>query len=129
MEEDKLIKLFADFQPELESDTLFLSRLEKQMGAIEVVREHNLKFRKRNRMAVVAAAIAGFVTGVIFMLVLPYISAWLTTVTFTIPYFSLPAITINFEYLSWGVMAILSVAAAVGAYELTRQPICVTRRR
>lgn len=129
MEDEKLRELFTRFEPELEPDQLFLAHLEKQMRAIEILREYNVKFRRRNRIAVIAAALAGFVTGVIFTLLLPSFSQWLTTVSFTIPYVSLPAMTINLEYLSWAVMAILSVAAAVSVYELMRQPLSAAIRR
>ncbi len=38
MEEDKLKDIFKDFNPDLSSDSDFMSRLERSMKAVEIVK-------------------------------------------------------------------------------------------
>ena len=61
MEEDKLKSLFAEFQPELSSDSLFMNRLERNMESVEIVKRRVEEMRARNRRAIAVAAIVGFI--------------------------------------------------------------------
>lgn len=75
MEDDKLKSLFADFDPEMQSDDLFMDRLRRNLNAIESVREHSLELKRHNRLAVAVAAITGFISGVVFTLCYPYLAS------------------------------------------------------
>lgn len=75
MEDDKLKQLFSDFNPPLSDDGLFMSRLESRLDSVELVRRQHAVLRRRRTIAVAISAVAGFVTGVIFTLLLPYIAS------------------------------------------------------
>ena len=64
MEEDKLKDVFEGFDPELTSDSLFMSRLRRSMEAVEIVRERQAELRRRGCRAVVVAAITGCAVGI-----------------------------------------------------------------
>ena len=74
MDDDKLKTLFTEYNPKMKSDDLFMEQLERKLIANESVKKSVSESRKRNRLAVLAAAITGFVSGVVLTLCYPYIS-------------------------------------------------------
>jgi len=74
MDENKLKALFAEFNPDMQSDDLFMERLQRNLNAIESVKKSVSEAKKRNKLAVLAAAITGFVSGVALSLCYQYIS-------------------------------------------------------
>ena len=119
MEDDKIKDLFGSFQPQLSSDALFLSGLKKHMEAVELVKRHAAAMRRRNRIAVAVAALSGFVTGVIFTLLMPLLGDWITTLEFSLPGIGIPSISFDSQILTWTVTAALTVTIALNAYEIT----------
>lgn len=73
MEEDRIKELFREYDPELSSSKAFINRLERHLDAVEMIHRENAAVMKRNRVAVIAAACAGFISGMIFTLLLPYL--------------------------------------------------------
>lgn len=74
MEEDKLNKLFKDFDPELSSDFNFMDRLKRNLESVEIVKSKNVEAQTIRRRALVIAALTGFVAGFLSCLFLPVLS-------------------------------------------------------
>ncbi len=119
MDDDKkLTSLFADFNPEMMSDNLFMAQLEKRMQAVEVIKQYAEANRRKNKLAICVAACAGFVAGVVFTLCFPYLSEmlsklageWSATAKFVEVYGNVAI---------WGVIATITIAVSYLAYDLT----------
>lgn len=118
MDDDKLKKLFDNFDPELSSSFQFMDRLKKNMEAVEIVKQHNAELKKRNKLAVAIAAVSGFVMGVILTLLFPLVGNWVSTFNLSIPQLQISAITINYSFVAWIIMAGVSIITALNAYEI-----------
>lgn len=119
-QEDPLKNLFDGFDPELGDTDSFMSRLEARLDGVEMIRNRSADSRRRYIIAAVIAAFAGFVSGVIIMLLLPHISLQMLTpspvtagATFVSRFFE-PA-----TVLSILLTAALSLFIAVNAYSAT----------
>lgn len=77
MEDKDIQQLFRNYQPELSSDQQFMSSLIASMEKVEFIKRQQETARRQNRIAVAVAAVTGFLSGVVFMLLMPYISAYL----------------------------------------------------
>ena len=77
MENDGLKDIFDKYEPGLSPAGEFMSRLQTRMKAVEFVREQVAVTRRSTLRSTVIAAIAGFVAGVAFMLVLPSLESWI----------------------------------------------------
>lgn len=121
MEDKDLRQLFPSFQPELSSDTRFMSTLLANMQKVEFLRHQQEIARRQNRIAVTVAAVIGFISGVLFMLAMPYISAFIATLASRIPS-SLPAladVTGILPLLTWLIVGLITVTLSVSSYQLT----------
>lgn len=120
MEEDKISRIFREYEPEISSSMAFMERLERNLNAVEMVHRENEAVMRRNRIAIAAAAFAGFISGMIFTLLLPYITEvirsgfeYLTRIN---------GLYINNSYpqvLSWIIIGAISVFIAVNTYDIT----------
>ena len=117
MEDDKIKDLFNDFQPELSSSFLFMTKLKKNMETVEILKQHNIALKKRNRLAVAIAAVSGFIMGVVMTLLLPLIENWVLTFR-SLPLLHNSSITIDYSFVSWIVMAGVCIITALNAYEI-----------
>jgi len=118
MEDDKLKKLFSDFEPDISSDFQFMTKLQRNMNAVEIVRQHTSAQRKRSRTAVLIAAVSGFISGVILTLLFSLIEDWITTIQISITHLSISPISIDSRLIAYIVMAAVSVITALNAYEI-----------
>ena len=125
MEEDKLKSLFAEFRPELPSDSQFMNRLERNMESVEIVKRRMAETRARNRRAVTVAAVVGFVFGFLFSLTLPYLSGVVASWQLTLPEESVTRVLADwFAVISWVVIGAVAVTAAINTYDMmTSKPI------
>lgn len=73
MEDDQLKDLFAGFNPPMGDNNQFMSKLERNLLAVEFAKTHCAEARRKNRVAVIVASIVGFVCGVVFTLCYPYL--------------------------------------------------------
>lgn len=113
IEDEQLRRLFADFNPPMSPASRFMERLEHDMQRVEMVKEATLRLQRRNRVAVVLAALAGFVAGVVFMALYPVFSQWMEEVRIAIP-----VVTAEAGYMIWIVMlALLTIFASLGTYK------------
>lgn len=121
MEDEKIKSLFSDYDPELSSDFSFMSKLERNLDSVEIIRKHTSEVRSRYRKALAFAAVAGFIVGYLFSLTLPYLNKAIANWKLTLANDSI-YITIadNFSILlSWIIIAGASVFAALNTYELS----------
>lgn len=120
MEDDKIKSLFADFNPEISSDLQFMSRLERNLNSVEIIKRHASEVRSRNKKAVAVAALVGFVVGFLFSLSLPYLSAAVSDWQLTLPQeSSMNILANNFMLIAWIVIGGTSVFTALNAYEVS----------
>ena len=118
MDDDKIRNLFADFNPELSSSSAFISQLKRNMEAVEMVKQHNIALKKRNKLAVAIAAVSGFVMGVIATLLFPLIGNWMSTFNLSLPHIQLISCTIDLSLVGWIATAGLTAITALNAYEI-----------
>lgn len=121
MEDKDLQQLFQSFQPELSSDARFMSTLLANMQKVEFLKRQQEIARRQNRIAVAVAAVTGFISGVLFMLAMPYISAVLASLASGI-LSVLPSVASLPEILSvftWLVIGLITVSLSLSSYQLT----------
>jgi hypothetical protein len=118
MEDDKLRNLFNDFQPELSSSSQFMAKLQKDMEMVEILKQHDIALKKRNKLAVVIAAVSGFVMGVILTLLFPLIGDWVSTFSVSLPHLHISSLTIDYSFVGGIVMAGACIITALNAYEI-----------
>ena len=119
-QDDKLKELFSDFNPDLSSDSLFMSRLERSLNSVEIVKRHAAEMELRNRKAVAIAAIIGFISGFLFSLLLPALQHAVASWQLTLPDSSwLSPIAENFAIIAWLAIALASSLIALNTYELS----------
>lgn len=116
MDDDKIKGLFSDFTPELSPDELIMSALQRNISAVESVRQQHVALRRRSRVAVLIAACVGFLTGVIFSLLLPMITNWIISVRITLPFIDVASV--DYSFMAWILMAGVSALTALNAYEI-----------
>ena len=119
MEDDKLKEIFNEFNPELSSSFQFMTKLKKNMEAVEVVKLYNAAQKKRNKRAVAFAGICGFVMGVILTLLYPLIEESFASFRFTLPAWHASIMTIDFSHIGWLLVAAISVITSLSVYEIT----------
>lgn len=117
MEDDKIKELFSGFNPSLSPDDEFVERLERNINAVESVRQQSEKLRKQNKIAVAVAACSGFIAGVLLTLLLPEI--WVLTKYLSLPILNDSAVMVDPSILGWLLTAGVSGVIAYNAYELT----------
>ena len=118
MEEDKLKDIFKEFNPELSSSFQFMTKLQKNMEAVEIVKQYNAAQKKRNKFAVTIAAACGFAVGVILTLLFPLMGDLVSTFSVSLPFLHVSSLTINYSFISWISIAALSVITALNAYDI-----------
>lgn len=119
--DDEVLKnLFEAYEPELSSSRKFISRLESNLEAIEVLHQENKRAQKRNRIALWIASISGFIAGVSFTLLLPWINSVLTLARNAIACF-MPDINEFADYqptIAWLIIGFASVFVAMNSYDV-----------
>lgn len=123
MDDKKLTELFSGFDPEISSDNLFMSRLQRSLDSVEIVKQHTEAVQRRQRRAMVWAAIAGFVAGVIMALISPYIIGWLSGLQFEMPAVTGLSTDILITTVTFVVIAAVSVLISLGVYDLVSDPV------
>ncbi len=118
MEDDKLKELFTNFQPEMSSSLQFMAKLQKNMERVEILKQHSLAIKKRNKLAVCIAAAIGFLMGVILTLLFPLIESWVSTFSISLPHLQISSFTIDYSFVGWIIMAVTCIITALNAYEI-----------
>lgn len=118
MEDDKIKDIFKEFDPELSSSFQFIAKLQKNMEAMEIIRQYNAAQKRRNKWAVAIAGFSGFAMGVIMTLLFPFITDWVASLNLSLPLSHSSTMTFDFSYLVWLLVAAVSVLTAVSVYEI-----------
>lgn len=79
MEEDKLSKFFGSYNPQLPDDSLFMHELKRKLEGAEMLKEHLAASRRRSRRAVLAAAVTGFVFGLLSVFLYPVLNGFIVS--------------------------------------------------
>lgn len=124
MDDDKIKSLFADFNPELSSDTQFMARLQRTIEAVEFMKQQNAIFHKRNKTAVVVAALAGFIVGVLTTLIFSAFGVWTSLTYLTLPFLTASPITIDFRIINIILTAAVSCFTVYNAYVVALSKLC-----
>lgn len=134
MEEERLKDIFKEYEPSLSSRLAFMERLERNLNAVEIIHQENARATKRNRLAVILASLAGFLTGILFSFALPYISDSIAAIEDSIPTNSmltnLNAILEFQSVIAWIIIGAISVFTSIGTYNmvLNYRPLTSGRR-
>ena len=123
MEEDKIKDLFSRFEPELSSDFQFMTKLRRNMEAVEMIRHRHEAMRRRNKKAVIIAAVTGCMVGMLLSLLLPYIGSFVAHLHISIPEIPIGSVIIDYTAIMWCVIGCASVLTAVNAYEIAMAKI------
>lgn len=121
VEKDPVKNILSHFEPKLTSSADFLRRLNRNLEAIEAVKVELDLQRRRNRKAVVIAALSGFLTGCLCMMLLPYIKTAAATWLVAQSYTSLATTFINqFMIVAWAITGITSVIISLNTYDIAK---------
>lgn len=118
MDNDNLKEIFGNFNPDLSSGNDFMARLQQRMDTIDMVRQYNAELRRRNRIAVMIAALAGFIMGVALTLLMPLIGDWIATFRLSVPELHISTLAIDYRYIAWILLAAISMFTALNTYEI-----------
>lgn len=120
MEEDKLKRIFAEFEPELSSDSRFIDNIERNISAVETARQQIAMVKSRCRIAVVIASLAGFIVGFLFSLAMPYLGCFVESWSLSLHDSTLACqLADNFMIIAWMATAIVSIFTALNAYDIS----------
>jgi hypothetical protein len=95
-----------------------MTKLQKNMEMVEILKQHDIALKKRNKLAVVIATVSGFVMGVILTLLFPLIGDWVSTVSVSLPHLYISHLTIDYSFVAWIVIAGVCIITALNAYEI-----------
>lgn len=120
MEDDKLKDIFSSFNPEVDSDTKFMSSLNRTLDAIDDVRAQSASLRSSRRVAIFIAGFVGFVFGVLATVFVPLISALSIDVNLLVingvP-IALPEV--DAEVVGWVLAAVVITLLVINTYKIT----------
>ena len=117
MDENEFSDLFASYNPELSSDKLFMLRLQANLRAVSLVKEQVHVMRSKNRLAVIVAAITGFLCGILFAIYYPAFFTLLKSL------FAASTVTAKIfadygNVAAWGIICCVTGIAAYSAYDI-----------
>ncbi len=118
MEDDDIKNLLAGFDPELAPGHQFMAKLQQKMEAVEIVRQHQVAMKKRNRTAILIASLCGFAMGVFLSILTALCSDWISIFSISLPYVQIETLVVDYQFMKWVVMAIVSGVTAMNAYEI-----------
>lgn len=120
MEDKDIQQLFQAYQPKLSSEREFMSTLTASMRKVEFLKRQQEAVRRQNRIAVAVAAVTGFVAGVVFMLLMPYISAFIDSVAgeFFSVFRILGDTADPVPVLSWVIVGMTTVLLSISSYHV-----------
>ncbi len=113
MEEEKLKNLFEQYTPELSSDSMFLNRLQRNLDMVEYLKKHSEQSRRRSRLAIVIAGIAGFILGILVTLCYPKLYDFMS------PLKGFLDKTLLFDALLWGIVGFTVIVFTYAVYDLS----------
>ncbi len=117
MDENEFSDLFASYSPELSSDKLFMLRLQANLQAVSLVKEQVRVMRRKNRFAVIVAAITGFLCGILFAIYYPAFFTLLKSL-FAASTATAKVFADYGNVAAWGIICCVTGIAAYSAYDI-----------
>lgn len=127
MEDDKIREIFESYRPTLQPSVEFMAELDRRMRAVESVKRKVAAMRRRNRVAVVVAALSGFLAGVIATLLFPVIGQWIAAYSEQLPSTWFPNVELVCDIAEWVIAATACVITAYNAYGFTLSHLSAER--
>jgi uncharacterized membrane protein len=118
-EDDEIKKIFAGFEPELSSDSAFMNRLIRNMEMVEDVKRQNSALRKNNKIAMAVASLVGFMVGIVFTLLSPYVTEMLSMIQIAMSLTTPFILTTSIVIISYALIGLLSFVVVRYAYTTT----------
>lgn len=113
-------RLFDGYRPPLSDSSVFMERLSRNLDMIEEIRRQNASERVRGRAALAIAVVAGFIAGVLFSFMLPYIGAVANMICSNLPGDAAVMALENYApVFGWLLVGATSVIISLNAYDLT----------
>lgn len=123
MEDKKLKDLFSGYEPKMSSGKLFIDNLKMRMEAVEIVRSLNARWIRRYRIAIIAAAVAGFIAGTAFTFAIPQLTAFISHLLTDIRQ-ATPSIPVTSQpiaaTIAWTLSATLTILTSITALRVFR---------
>ncbi|MDE6534716.1 MAG: hypothetical protein K2K82_01755 [Muribaculaceae bacterium] len=102
-QEDKEIReILGAFAPDQSSELDFMARLQNRMDTVDVVKDQIAVERRRNRRAIIIAALSGCLVGILLTLAIPLI------------------INVIKPIILFSAMAAITIGVSIGTYYLCR---------
>ncbi len=119
MEDERIKNLFADFEPALSPDDDFMDKLQRNLHSVEMIRQRTSELQARHRKAMAIAAAVGFVAGILFAWLIPYLGQSVTAVAGAAASDSIFGFVSGHYYLFAWILAVgASVLLSLNSYEL-----------
>ena len=122
MNDNQLKQLFSDFEPRLSDDSLFMSKLTRNLDSVEFIKARNVANHRKNRLAMWIASIAGMVMGILMTLIFPQMENWLTELNTAGPA-AVDFIDIYKSTILWVFICIMTIISAIVAYGISSSMI------
>ncbi len=120
MEDKDIREIFNSFAPPLSDREQFMSRLEANMRAVEMVKEENRRLRSINRKALIIAFAVGFSCGFLFSLLLPWIGESIEVLRQNVTTGSWASICMdNYLPIVWTLIAAVTAVLSINAFEVS----------
>ncbi|MDE5735097.1 MAG: hypothetical protein K2H83_08175 [Duncaniella sp.] len=114
MENDDIKSLFDGFNPRLSSGADFMARLDRNLERVEMIKAHQQTVRRRGRLAVLLAALAGFVMGALMTLAVPSLTSLLMPLTAGLSAHVQSAVSL----VPWILTALVSMGASWEVFDM-----------
>ena len=120
MEDNELKNIFDSFDPVMPSDTNFMAKLSVKLDTVEMLRKEQESYRRRHRRSVAIAMFAGFCTGTILTILMPYATEYLSGLSLQLPHISfITAILPNYHLFAYIIIAISTIIISLYTYTLS----------
>lgn len=120
MEEDKLRDIFQSYTPSLTDSRRFMAKLEERMALVEMIKRQNEELRRYNRLSIIIAAVTGFISGVVFTLLMPWLGRVMGTCVNIFSHSQLPAVPDEWiMIIMYGLAAACTIWVSISAYNIS----------
>lgn len=120
MQHDPIKDLFDNYAPELTPADQFLSRVERDLDAVEFIRRRNAAALRCGRIALAVAALVGCVTGYLLSLLMPWLGGIMVSLKEALPDApAAAALADHYSLIAWLIIGSASAILAFNSYDLT----------
>lgn len=120
MEDKQFTRLFKDFNPTLSDERLFMARLQERLIIIESILEYRSCLRREARKSIAVAGALGFLTGILFITLLPIIREFTTSILESLSpittYITTSEVPMTSAVISWCLLAMAVISVSLSTY-------------